>query len=254
MSDGQRHNLRQSIASVNVEGSTMEVFVFEPAPAEDSVQRPGLVLAQHIPMGHTGIENDEFTLQTAERFARHGYVVAVPFIFHWWPKSAAIEVKRSEARDDWMVADMQAAFELLQARSDVNPGRIGVVGHCWGGRVAWLAACHIPELAACAIFYGGRVKIPMGEGSVAPIELAANIRCPVMGFFGSEDQNPTPADVDDYALALERAGVRHSFHRYQDAGHAFQNFPTPERYHPQASEDAWRKVLSFLAAELGGAP
>jgi dienelactone hydrolase len=46
----------------------------------------GVILAQHIPVGHTGIENDEFTLVTAARIASEGYVVAVPFIFHWWPK------------------------------------------------------------------------------------------------------------------------------------------------------------------------
>ncbi|MET0412462.1 MAG: hypothetical protein ABW217_14265, partial [Polyangiaceae bacterium] len=71
-----------SIESVNVDGSPMEVFVFRPAGAGP---HPALILAQHIPVGHTGIENDEFTLKTAERYAEHGYVVAAPFIFHWWP-------------------------------------------------------------------------------------------------------------------------------------------------------------------------
>ena len=117
--------------------------------------------------------------------------------------------------------------------------------------MAWLAACHIQELAACAIFYGGRVKIPMGRGNPAPIELASGIRCPVVGFFGNDDRNPTPEDVDDYAKALESAGVRHEFFRYDGAGHAFQNFPTPERYREAASEDAWEKVLAFLKLELG---
>jgi carboxymethylenebutenolidase len=145
-----------------------------------------------------------------------------------------------------MVADMQAAFDCLRRRAT----RIGVVGHCWGGRVAWLAACHIGELAACAIFYGGRIRRPMGPGATAPIELASSIRCPVMGFFGNEDTNPTPEDVDAYAAALTAAGVPHEFHRYDGVGHAFQNFPTPERYRQAASEDAWAKVLAFLQDSL----
>ncbi len=236
------------IVNVDVQGSPMEVFLFLP---ETDGPHPGLILAQHIPVGHTGIENDEFTLATARRFAANGFAVAVPFIFHWWPKDADIQVKRDESRDDWMVADMRAAYDALAAHQAVDEHRIGVAGHCWGGRVAWLAACHLDTLAACAIFYGGRVKIPMGAGNPAPIELAGNINCPVAGFFGNEDRNPTPEDVDDYAEALSKAGVRHEFYRYDGAGHAFQNFPTPDRYNEAASEDAWEKVLAFLARELG---
>lgn len=236
------------IVNVDVQGSPMEVFLFLP---ETDGPHPGLILAQHIPVGHTGIENDEFTLATARRFAANGFAVAVPFIFHWWPKDADIQVKRDESRDDWMVADMRAAYDALAAHQAVDEHRIGVAGHCWGGRVAWLAACHLDTLAACAIFYGGRVKIPMGAGNPAPIELAGNINCPVAGFFGNEDRNPTPEDVDDYAEALSAAGVQHEFFRYDGAGHAFQNFPTPDRYNEAASEDAWAKVLAFLTRELG---
>jgi carboxymethylenebutenolidase len=235
-----------TIETVEVLGNPMEVFVFAPRGAGP---HPGIVLAQHIPVGHTGIENDEFTLAAGERFAADGYVVAAPFIFHWWPKDADIQVKRDESRDDWMAADMRAAFDLLRARDDVDVERIGVVGHCWGGRVAWIAACHIPELAACATFYGGNIKVAKGDGP-APIDEVGGIRCSVMGFFGNDDQNPSPADVDDYSSALTRAGVEHVFHRYDGAGHAFQNFPAPERYRETQSEDAWQKVLAFLAEKL----
>jgi len=242
--------MKPVIESVDVDGSPMEVFVFAPERRAASGAGPGLIMAQHIPVGHTGIENDEFTLRAAERFASHGYVVAVPFIFHWWPKSADIQVKRDESTDARMVADMRAAWGVLRAREDVAPERIGVIGHCWGGRVAWLAACELPELAACAVFYGGRIKLTMGEGSVAPIELADRIRCPVAGFFGNEDRNPTPEDVDDYEAALAAAGVPYEFHRYDGAGHAFQNFPSPERYREAQSEDAWGKVLEFFGRHL----
>jgi carboxymethylenebutenolidase len=234
-----------TIETARVGDSDMEIFVFEPAGGGP---HPGLVLAQHIPVGHTGIENDEFTLVTAQRFADAGYVVAAPFIFHWWPKGEEMMLKAKQSRDDWTQLDIRAAYELLSGRTDV--GKVGIVGHCWGGRVAWLGACHIPELAACAVFYGGRIKLAMGEGNPTAISLAGNIRCPVIGFFGNDDQNPTPQDVDDYAAALDEVGVQHTFHCYDGAGHAFQNFPTPERYREAQSEDAWDKVLDFLARTL----
>ena len=235
------------IATTEVRGSPMEVFLFAPAGAGP---HPGLVLCQHIPVGHTGIENDTVTLKTAERFRDNGYAVAVPFIFHWWPKSADIELKRAEFRDDWTRLDLDAAFECLAATPGVDRSRIGIVGHCWGGRVAWLGACTNPRYQACAIFYGGRVRLVMGEGNPPAIELAPAIRCPVIGFFGNEDTNPSPQDVDAYDAALTRAGVEHVFHRYDGAGHAFQSFNSEERYRPAASEDAWTKVLEFLAQKL----
>ncbi|MEY2936595.1 MAG: hypothetical protein RL033_7344 [Pseudomonadota bacterium] len=225
----------------------MEVFVFRPSQPGP---RPGLLLLQHLPVGHTGLEHDEFTLRTAARFAEHGYLVAVPFLFHWWPKSADVQLKREESRDERMVLDVLGAFSWLEREPQVDARAIGAAGHCWGGRVAWLAACHLPRLAAAAIFYGGRIKLGMGAGNPAPIEQAAHIRCPLIGFFGDEDQNPTPGDVDDYSAALTAAQVPHTFHRYPGAGHAFQNFPTPDRYQHDASEDAWSKVLAFFSQHL----
>ena len=90
----------------------------------------------------------------------------------------------------------------------------------------------------------------MGEGNPKAIDLAGQIKCPVAGFFGNEDQNPTPEDVDDYQRALEAAGVPNEFHRYDGAGHAFQNFPSEERYRETQSEDAWQKLFGFLEIHL----
>lgn len=237
-----------SIATVDVLGSPMDVFLFTPqCPGPHSA----VILAQHLPGGHAGLEDDEFTLDAAARIAAAGHVVAVPFLFHWWPRDEEMLAKARAFRDDWTAADLRATRDLLAARDDVDGDRLGIVGHCWGGRVAWLAACELADLRAMAIFYGGRVKLPMGPGATPLIDRTAEIRCPVIGFFGNEDTNPPPGDVDDYAAALDAAGVPHVFHRYDGAGHAFQNFPTPERYHAEASEDAWARLLAFLEEQLG---
>jgi carboxymethylenebutenolidase len=239
--------MSQRIDTVDVQGSPMEVFVFTPPGAGP---HPGIVLCQHIPVGHAGLEKDEFTLKTAERYAENGYAVAVPYIFHWWPRSADVRVKAEAFRDDWTTLDLDAAYALLARDPQVDADRIAIVGHCWGGRVAWLGACTNPAYQACAIFYGGRIKLAMGPDTPPAIDLAPNIRCPVIGFFGAQDRNPPPEDVDDYEAALRKAGVEHVFHRYHAAGHAFQSFNTPERYHHEASEDAWNKLLAFLGQKL----
>ena len=236
-----------SVETVDVLGSPMEVFLFRP---QGSGPFPGIVLAQHLPVGHTGIENDTFTLTTAQRLADNGYAVAVPFIFHWWPKSDSMETKKAGSRDDWTLEDISTAFNLLATQDYADAENIAMVGHCWGGRVAWLAACHIRQFRALAVFYGGNIKKGLGPGSIAPIDLAANIPCPVIGFFGNDDTNPSPEDVDDYSRVLADAGISHEFHRYDGAGHAFQNFPVPERYRAKASEDAWKKLIRFLNRHL----
>ena len=243
-------HITETVSTVAVAGSAMEVFLFIPEIPQGQSSIPAIVLAQHLPVGHTGIENDEFTLATARRLANAGYAVAVPFLFHWWPKTDDMDSKRAASRDDHMLADMTAAFSLLQKNPAVDAARIAIVGHCWGGRVAWLAACHLPECAALAVFYGGNIKKGLDPDSTPPIALSSHIKCPVMGFFGNEDTNPSPADVDDYEQALKQAGVPYEFHRYDGAGHAFQNFPNPERYHKAASADAWNKLIPFLHRQL----
>ena len=69
----------------------------------------------------------------------------------------------------------------------------------------------------------------IGENNPPAIKLAPNIKCPVIGFFGNDDQNPSPEDVNDYYRALTDAGVEHEFHRYDYVGHAFQSFNIEEK-------------------------
>lgn len=233
--------------TVSIKGSPMEILVWEP---EGAGPHPGIVVAQHLPVAHTGLENDPFTLDIGERLSKAGFACVIPYVFHWWAPDADLQIKRDEFRDDHAVLDMQAGYDLLASLPSVDENRIGVMGHCWGGRVSWLVACHNPNYKALATLYGGRIKLGMGEGAPPPIELAGNIPCPVLGIFGNLDQNPSPADVDDLDAALTEAGVPHEFHRYDGAGHGFQDFVNPDRYFTDQSDDAWVKVMDFLKAEL----
>jgi carboxymethylenebutenolidase len=233
--------------TVDVMETTMPVLVFEP---EGEGPHPGLVIAQHLPVAHAGLEKDPFQLGVGERYREAGFACVIPFLFHWWPVDAEMDVKRAEFRDDWTVADLSAAFALLGSLPDVDEDRIGIVGHCWGGRVAWLGACHEPRYRACAVFYGGRVKLPFADGAPPPITLAGNIACPVLGIFGNEDQGPSPEDVDDYEAALAANGIAREFHRYDGAGHGFQDFNNPDRYREEQSEDAWHKAIAFFNQHL----
>ncbi len=152
------------------------------------------------------------------------------------------------------VADLAATYRALQNRApltDAGDGaRIGIIGHCWGGRVAWLGTCHNSELKAAVVLYGGRIKQPLADNATPPIDLADRIPCPVLGVFGNDDQNPSPADVDDLDAALTAAGVSHEFHRYDGAGHGFQDDTNAERYRASQAIDAWAKINDFLGRTL----
>jgi carboxymethylenebutenolidase len=225
----------------------MPTLVFE---AEGDGPHPGLVIAQHLPVAHEGLEKDPFTIDVGERYAAAGYVCVIPFLFHWWPPDEELAVKFKEFRDDWTVADLAAARGLLAAEPGVDEHRTGILGHCWGGRVAWLGACHDPDFRACGVFYGGRIKASMADGAPPPIELADRIRCPVLGIFGNDDKGPSPDDVDDYERALVANGVPCEFHRYDGAGHGFQDFSNADRYCSEQSDDAWTKSLAFFGEHL----
>lgn len=233
--------------SLDVQGHPMHTLIFEPQGAGP---HPGLVIAQHLPIAHAGLEKDPFTLDLGERYAAAGYACVIPFIFHWWPEEEDIAVKRDAFRDDWTVADLDVAYRHLAGMNTVDQNRIGILGHCWGGRVAWLGACHNSQYKACIVFYGGRVKIAFADGGTPPIQLANRMTCPVLGIFGNEDQGPSPADVNDYEAALKDAGVSYAFHRYDGAGHGFQDFNDKNRYRQAQSDDAWQKALAFLDRHL----
>ncbi|MEN8162200.1 MAG: dienelactone hydrolase family protein, partial [Myxococcota bacterium] len=94
------------------------------------------------------------------------------------------------------------------------------------------------------------IKLALADGGAPPIELTDRIRCPVLGIFGNDDDNPSPQEVDDYEQALKDAGVSYEFHRYDGAGHGFQDFHSEERFREKQSEDAWEKAIRFLDRNL----
>jgi carboxymethylenebutenolidase len=90
--------------------------------------------------------------------------------------------------------------------------------------------------------------VPWGEGP-APFARTDRIGCPVLGLFGRDDTNPSPADVDKLDAELTRLGKAHEFHSYAGAGHAFMNEARPS-FRPEAAEDAWARCLAWFGRHL----
>lgn len=139
------------------------------------------------------------------------------------------------------LGDLQAAYQYLASRPDVEPARIGVIGWCMGGGWALRLAEHQPHLAACVVNYGA---LPQSQESIRAI------KAPVLGNFGRDDRGIPPAAVTAFAAAMKAAGNNIHVKIYAGAGHAFQNPNNKAGYRPQAARDAWARTLAFLNRTL----
>ena len=194
---------------------------------------------------------DAFEEDVCDRLAEAGLIAAAPDVFHRQPDVTDSAVKRANMVDREIVEDIDRTIAHLNATHMIDNDRIGIIGHCMGGRMALLGATAIHRIRACVDLYGGNSMVAWGDEDPPPFERIKDIDCPVLGLFGNEDENPSPADVDAIAAEMTRHGVEHEFHRYDGAGHAFQNFLNPDRFRPGPSQDAWNRILSFLGNRLG---
>ena len=103
-----------------------------------------------------------------------------------------------------------------------------------------------PHFKAAVVYYGGNIKQAWGEGVTSPFEHTREIKCPLMFHFGEEDTNPSPQDRHDYGEELTHYNKVHEFYTYPNAGHAFMNFTSVERYRDDAANESWPRSLAFF--------
>jgi carboxymethylenebutenolidase len=148
----------------------------------------------------------------------------------------------TQTRVENIAADVAAAIAYLRALP--NPPRsIFTVGFCFGGSHSFLQAANKHGLAGVVGFYG----MPAGAsrfGIPAPIDLAGEFECPVLGLFGGADQAVSAETIEQFAAALTQAGVAHELHTYPGAPHSF--FDRRYEEYARESADAWERVLAFL--------
>jgi len=199
---------------------------------------------------HHGPGIDHFMGAQVAALASHGYLVECPDLFHRQPDDDGADtmMRIGRLRDDEIIEDADGAIARLRDR---GAEKLAVLGFCMGGRNTYLLAGARPDAwSAVGVFYGGNIFVAWPADGTSPFDRTAQIRCPMIGFFGNDDTNPSPADVDRIDAALTQHGVAHEFHRYDGAGHAFMNFTNAQRHRPAAAADAWPKMIAFLALHL----
>jgi len=210
-----------------------------------------MVVIHHLP-GY-----DAATKEIVRRFAANGYAALCPNLYARQapgasPDDAAAFVRaQGGIRDEQLVGDVDGAARHLRELPGAT-GKVGVIGHCSGGRQTFLAACSLPFDAAVDCYGAFVLTAPPSSLGIDwdPIgDALTDLRCPVLGLFGDEDKNPTPEEVDELDALLTRLGKEHEFHRYADAGHAFFSADRPA-YRQAAAVDGWERVRAFFDRHL----
>jgi len=234
--------MASSWEAVRVDGDTMRLYVSLP---DGKAPSPAVVVIQH----QGGV--DEFVEEMTDRVSAAGYVGVAPDLYHRDGPDCRDDgpTRRARLRDVAVIQDVNATVDFLRHHRAVDGTRLGIVGFCMGGRVAYLMAAAQPAFRTAVAYYGGNIMASWGGGP-APFERTAEIHCPLLGFFGEEDGNPSPADMKKLDAELSRFGKTHEFYAYPGANHAFMNRRSP-RYHAQADRDSWPKTVAFFEKHLG---
>ena len=214
----------------------------------------GVVVIHHLP-GY-----DRQTKEFTRAFAAGGLNAVMPNLYHREAPGADPDDAMAAARaagmipvpDERIVGDVAGAAAYLRGLGN-SSGKAGVIGHCSGGRQAFLAAVSLP-LDAAVDCYGGAVVKPPSEGhplhGIPPlVDRAGELSCPLLGLFGREDSSPSPQEVTELEQALKASGKVYEFRGDDGAGHAFMQVDRP-RYRPGAAVDAWRHIWTWFGRYL----
>lgn len=181
-----------------------------------------------------------------DRFADAGFVALAPDIYKGETTTSPDQAQRllMSLNIEQAAKDLDAAVDCVLKHPNVKHKKLGVVGFCMGGQLALLAGTVSDQVGAVVDFYGIHPNVNPDF---------SQLKAPVLGLFGEQDDSVPPAKVQALVGAVQQAGGSIETHTYPDAGHAFFNDSRPEAYNPAAAEDAWQRTLAFLKQHLSAA-
>ena len=147
--------------------------------------------------------------------------------------------------DQQVMSDLDAAVAHAAASGRADTNRLAITGFCWGGRIAWLYAAHNPNLKAAVAWYGRLVGQQSETTPRHPIDIASELKAPVLGLYGAADQGIPVETVERMRSACEAAGKTCEIIIYPDAPHAFHADYRPS-YRPEPAKDGWSRMLAWF--------
>ena len=216
--------------TIRYPGTEGEVLTGYLAQQESGGRWPGVVVIQEW----WGL-NDHIK-DVVRRFAQAGFVGLAPDLYHGLVVSEPDEARKAVMELDLgtAVQEIRQAIRTLATRDNVLGPKVGLVGFCMGGRLVLRTSLVEPQVGAAVVFYGSPLKP----------EEARELKAPLLGLYGAQDQGNPVDSVRAMEQALNDAGIENEFHIY-DAPHAFFN-DTRDSYREDAARDAWQHTLDWL--------
>ncbi len=237
------NGLTAGTGSVPVGGGMMPVYYAMPASGGPF---PTVLVVQEIFGVHEHIKD------VCRRLAKLGYMAIAPELyFRQGDPTKLPDVPTvlkdivSKVPDAQVMADFDATVAWAIASGRANGDRLAITGFCWGGRIAWLYAAHQPRVKAAVAWYG---RLTGDYGAMTPrhpLDVAKDIKAPVLGLYGGADQGIPVSSVEDMKAALESAKVPTEFVIYPDTPHAFYADYRPS-YREGPARDGWKRLQEWL--------
>jgi len=233
------------VADGKVASGGFQVPIYEARPAGPG-KYPVVIVIPEIWGMH------EYIKDVVRRFAQRGFL-AITFepyartggVLQIEDREALLKVVNA-VPDAQVMADLNAIVAYAKKLPAARADRIGMTGFCRGGLYTLLFAAQSPDVKAAVAWYG-EIKPAKAAGirTLGPLDLAAQIKAPLLGLYGEADQGIPVADVKEMESALKAAGKTAEFVLYPDAPHAFHADYRPS-YRENPAKDAWARCLAWF--------
>jgi carboxymethylenebutenolidase len=230
-------------AKVKTKDGEMPVYF---ARTDKSRRAPVIIVCQEIFGLH------EYIRDVVRRLAKAGAFAVTPeYYFRKGDVGKLTDMKEvlpivNGKPDAELLADLDATVAWAKSQGG-DTVRLGIIGFCRGGRNVWEYAAHNSNLKAAVAFYGPLVDAP-GQATVwpkSPTQLAPEMKAPVLGLYGAEDQGIKVEQVEAMKEALAKAKNTAEFKIYPGAPHGFHADYRPS-YRKEAAEDGWNSAIAWF--------
>lgn len=233
--------LEAGAAKIKVADGEMPGYFARPA----GLKNPPVVL---VAMEVFGLH--EYIKDVTRRLAKLGaFAVAPDYYYRKGDLTKVTEISRlislvNSKPDSELLSDLDSTVEWAKSQGG-DTSRLGIIGFCRGGRTVWEYAAHSNALKAGVAFYGPPVDTPNPLWPKSPMQLAPDMKAPVLGLYGEADQGISVAQVEELKAALARANKTAEFKIYPGAPHGF-HADYRSSYRKEAAEDAWAQMQAWL--------
>jgi carboxymethylenebutenolidase len=195
----------------------------------------------------------EYIKDICRRLAKAGYLAVAPELYariadlsKMTDSQQIVRDVIMKAPDATLLADLDATAAWAGAHGG-DAARLAVTGFCRGGRDTWMYAAHNPKLKAAVAWYGPIVGATSAIQPKTPMDIAAELKCPLLGLYGGQDKGIKMNDVQAAAVKAKAAGKEVDIVIYPDAGHGFHADYRPS-YTAAAAADGWQRMLDWFRA------